>query len=75
MWQKQSIFWKLPYWKNLDVCHSIDVMHVEKNMCESLLGTLFNTDEKTRDHGHARDDPKKMGIMSELWLDNSVKGT
>jgi hypothetical protein len=39
MWKKQSIFWEIPYWKDLDVCHSTDVMHVEKNVCESLLGT------------------------------------
>jgi hypothetical protein len=73
-WKKQSIFWELPYWKDLDVRHSIDVMHVEKNMCESLLRTLFNTDEKTRDHGHARADLKKIEIRPELWLDNLVKG-
>jgi hypothetical protein len=59
MWKKQSIFWELPYWKELDVCHSIDVMHTKKNVCESLLGTLLNTDGKTRDHGHARADLKK----------------
>jgi hypothetical protein len=69
MWKKQSIFWELPYWKDLDVHHSIDVMHVEGNVCKSLLGTLLNTDRKTRDHGHARADLKKMGIRSELWLD------
>jgi hypothetical protein len=53
IWKKQSIFWELPYWKDLDVHHSIDVMHVEKNVCESLLGTLLNMDGKIRDHGHA----------------------
>jgi hypothetical protein len=53
MWKKQSIFWELPYWKDLDVRHSIEVMHVEKNVCESILGTLLDTDRKTRDHGHA----------------------
>jgi hypothetical protein len=53
MWKKQSIFWELPYWKDLDGRHSIDVMHVEKNVCESLLGTLLNMDGKTRDHRHA----------------------
>jgi hypothetical protein len=37
MWKKQSIFWELPYWKDLGVHHSIDLMHVEK----SLLGTLL----------------------------------
>jgi hypothetical protein len=53
MWKKQSMFWELPYWKDLDVRHSIDVMHVEKNVCKSLLRTLLNTDGKTRDHGQA----------------------
>jgi hypothetical protein len=75
MWKKQSIFWELPYWKELDVCHSIDVMHVEKNMCGSLLRTLLNMDGKSRDHGHARADLKKMGIRPELWFDDSVKET
>jgi hypothetical protein len=74
MWKKQSIFWELLYWEGVDICHLIDVMHVEKNVCESLLGTLLNTDRKTRDHGHARADLKKMGIRLELWLDDSVKG-
>jgi hypothetical protein len=50
-------------------------MHIKKNVCESLLGTLLNTDGKTRDHGHAWADLKKMGIRPELWLDDSVKGT
>jgi hypothetical protein len=50
-------------------------MHVQKNVCESLLGVLLNMDGKTRDHGHAQADLKKMGIMSELWLDDLVKGT
>jgi hypothetical protein len=73
MWKKQSIFWELPYWKNLDVHHSIDVVHVEKNVCENLLWTLLNTDGKTRDYGYARADLKKMGIKPKLWLDDSVK--
>jgi hypothetical protein len=66
MWKKQSIFWELPYCKDIDVCHLIDVMHVEKNVCQSLLMTLLNTDRKTRDHGHARADLKKRGIRPEL---------
>jgi hypothetical protein len=72
---KEDDMWKLPYWNDIDVCHSIHVMHVEKNVWESLLETLLNTDKKTRDHGHARANLKKMGIRPELWLDDSVKGT
>jgi hypothetical protein len=66
IWKKQSIFWEISYWKDLNVRHLIDVMHVEKNMCESILETLLNTDGKTRDHGHAQADLKKMGIRVEL---------
>jgi hypothetical protein len=50
-------------------------MHVEKNVCKSLIGTLLNTNRKTRDHGHVRADLKKMGIRQELWLDDFIKGT
>ena len=37
MWKKKSIFWDLPYWKELEVRSSIDVMHVTKNLCMNLL--------------------------------------
>jgi hypothetical protein len=60
--RSNRFFWELPYWKDLDVRHSINVMHIEKNVCESLLGILLNMDWKTRDHRHARDDLKKMRI-------------
>ena len=30
--KKKLIFWKLPYWEILRVCHCIDVMHVEERM-------------------------------------------
>jgi hypothetical protein len=50
-------------------------MHIEKNMCKSLLRIFLNMDGKTRDHGHARAKLTKMGIRPELWLDDSVKGT
>jgi hypothetical protein len=73
MWKKKSIFLELPYWKDLDVHHLIDVIYIEKNVCESLIGILLNTDGKTREHGHARADLKKIGIRPELWLDDSVK--
>jgi hypothetical protein len=36
---------------------------------------LLNTNGKTRDHGHARADIKKMGIRQALWLDDLVKET
>jgi hypothetical protein len=32
MWNKKSILWELEYWPMLDVRHSIDNMHVKKNL-------------------------------------------
>ena len=40
-WRKKSIFFELPYWESLLVRHNLDVMHIEKNICESLQGTLL----------------------------------
>ena len=40
MRKKKSIFWDLPYWKDLDVRSAIDMMHVTKNLCVTLLGFL-----------------------------------
>ena len=42
IWKKKSIFFDLSYWSKLEVRHCINVMHVEKNVCGSLIGTLFN---------------------------------
>ena len=41
VFKKKSVFWKLPYQEILCVRHCIDLMHVEKNVCESILGTLL----------------------------------
>ncbi|XP_059302828.1 uncharacterized protein LOC132054886 [Lycium ferocissimum] len=43
-------------------------MHIEKNICESILGTLLNIDGKTKDTYKARQDLKDMNIRKELWL-------
>jgi hypothetical protein len=66
IWKKRSVFFDLPYWCNLDVRHCIDVMHVEKNVCDSLIGTLLNIKGKTKDTENARLDMVEMGIREEL---------
>ncbi len=63
---KKSIFWRLPYWKDLEINHCIDLMHVEKNVCDSLLGLLLNMPGKTKDGLNARLDLQEMNIRSEL---------
>ncbi|KAL3358884.1 hypothetical protein AABB24_015793 [Solanum stoloniferum] len=67
-WVRKSIFFELPYWKSLKLRHNLDVMHIEKNICESILGTLLNIDRKTKDTEKAREDLKDMNIRKELWL-------
>ncbi|XP_056695640.1 uncharacterized protein [Spinacia oleracea] len=65
-YKKRSAFWILPYWEHLSVRHCIDVMHVEKNVFDSLIGTLLNMPGKTKDGEKARNDMVKMGIRLEL---------
>ncbi|XP_024171963.1 uncharacterized protein LOC112177965 [Rosa chinensis] len=48
-WKKRSIFFDLEYWKSLYVRHCLDVMHIKKNICESLIGTLLNMPSKTKE--------------------------
>ncbi|CAK8541326.1 unnamed protein product [Lathyrus sativus] len=66
IWKKRSVFFNLPYWSSLDVRHCIDMMHVEKNVCDSLIGTLLNIQGKTKDGYNARLDLSLMGIREEL---------
>lgn len=65
-WKKRSIFFDLPYWKDNLLRHNLDVMHIEKNVCDSVVGTLMNLDGKTKDHMKARLDLQEMGIRPEL---------
>nr|XP_043616319.1 uncharacterized protein LOC122588267 [Erigeron canadensis] len=67
-WSKKSIFFELPYWPKLLIRHNIDVMHVEKNVCENVLGTLLDIDGKTKDTNKARMDLEDMNIRKELHL-------
>ncbi|XP_021718897.1 uncharacterized protein LOC110686603 [Chenopodium quinoa] len=46
LWKKVSTFWTLPYWIHLSVRHCLDVMHIEKNVCDSIIGTLLNIPNK-----------------------------
>ena len=43
-------------------------MHVEKNICDSVLGTLLYDSGKTKDTPKARMDLEDMGIRNDLHL-------
>ena len=49
LFTRRSTLWDLEYWKDLDLWHNLDVMHIEKNICDSIIGTLLNIEGKTKD--------------------------
>ena len=66
--------WDLPYWPDLKLRHNIDVMHVEKNILDNLVGTFTNVEGKTKDTLNSRLDLEDMGIRNDLHL-RPVVGT
>ena len=56
-WKKRSIFFELPYWQHNLLRHHLDVMHIEKNIVDSILGTLLDK---------SRYDLKEMEIIKNL---------
>jgi hypothetical protein len=67
-WDRRSILWDLPYWADLKLRHNLDVMHIEKNICDNLLGTFMNIDGKSKDTLNSRLDLEDMGIREALHL-------
>ena len=43
-------------------------MHIEKNVCENLVGTQLNIEEKTKDTTNARLDLQDLKIIKDLHL-------
>ncbi|XP_021823343.1 uncharacterized protein LOC110764642 [Prunus avium] len=52
--------------QNILLRHNLDVMHVEKNICESIIGTLLLTKGKSKDDIKSRKDLENMGIRKYL---------
>jgi len=67
-WTKRSIFFDLPYWSSCKLRHSLDVMHIEKNICDNILGTLMSINKKTKDTIKTRKDLERMRIKHNLHL-------
>ncbi|XP_074324039.1 uncharacterized protein LOC141660961 [Apium graveolens] len=64
-WKKKSVFFELEYWKYHHVRQLLDVMHIEKNVCDNLLGTLLNM-RKSKDSEAAHRDMIDMGVRHDL---------
>ncbi|XP_025682531.1 uncharacterized protein [Arachis hypogaea] len=66
-WKKRSVFFDLPYWENNELRHNLDVMHIEKNVCDNIVFTMLNESGKSKDHLKARKDLQLMGIRQDMW--------
>ncbi|KAK5841822.1 hypothetical protein PVK06_004145 [Gossypium arboreum] len=62
LWKKRSIFFDLPYWRYNLLRHNLDVMHIEKNVCDNVIGTLLNLSLSGKDNIKARKDLQDIGI-------------
>ena len=61
-------FWDLEYWHKLDRPYCLDHMHICKNVLESLLATLMNMSDKTKDGPKARKDLQDLKIRADLHM-------
>ncbi|CAL9004848.1 unnamed protein product [Prunus brigantina] len=67
-WTHKPMFFELPYWSKLKLRHNLDVMHVEKNVFDTLVGTILYIEGKTKDTIKAHLDLERMGIRRGLWM-------
>ncbi|XP_062081341.1 uncharacterized protein LOC133786147 [Humulus lupulus] len=67
-WCKRSVLFELSYWSKLLLRHNLDVMHIEKNVCDNIIGTLLDIEGKSKDNLKARKDLQNINIREELWL-------
>jgi len=56
MWTHKSGLTRLPYFNDLLLPHTIDVMHTKKNVAEALWATLMDIPDKSKDNPKARVD-------------------
>ncbi|XP_040367423.1 uncharacterized protein LOC112178107 [Rosa chinensis] len=74
-WKKKSIFYELPYWKDNLIRHNLDVMHIEKNICDNVLFSILGVAGKSKDNLNSRRDLELMGIREQYHLKRRESGT
>ncbi|CAM8880716.1 unnamed protein product [Rhodiola kirilowii] len=47
-WTHKSIFYELPYWSAFIQPYSLDVIHIEKNVFDNIIGTILALEGKKR---------------------------
>ena len=63
--RKKSNFFELPYWTSLLIRHNLDIMHIEKNIYDSILVTLLELEGKCKDREKARLDMEHLRIRPD----------
>ena len=66
IFKRRSIWFKLPYWKDLMLWNNFDVMHIGKNVYENFVNTFLGTDGKSKDNLNSHLDLQDLGIRSDL---------
>jgi hypothetical protein len=65
--KKQWIFFRyLPYWKEFEIGHAIDIMHIEKGVFENTIGLLLDIPSKTKDGLSTHKDLQALEIREDL---------
>ena len=64
--KKKTFFFQLPYWKTLILHQNLDVMHIEKNICDNIVVTLLSIDDKLKHNFNSCIDLLAMGIRDQL---------
>ena len=67
--KKKSIFFELEYQPKFKLRHDVDVMNVEKNVCDNTVGTLLNIEGNMKNTNKAHLDLVDMNIRKELHLE------
>ena len=62
----KPIFFELLYWSKLKLRYNLDVMHVEKNVFDTLVGIILDIEGKAKDTIKAHLDLERMGIRRGL---------
>ena len=68
IWKRRYGLWDLPYWPKLKLRHNLDVMHIDKNILDSILGTLLELEGKNKDTYNASLDLKTLKIRTTLHM-------
>ena len=63
--EEEEYFFQLPCWKKLLICHNLDVMHLEENICKSLIATLLGLAGKCKDGDKAQLELQELGISND----------